>query len=83
MPPPPLPKRPGKIPLEKGYSQMDWMRLQQTSKDLAGLSSMHTSLTSTRVQTQYAMIVDYRHTALAKENSDGGWEVGQCASTLQ
>ncbi|BDA44056.1 Cytochrome b5 reductase 4 [Coccomyxa sp. Obi] len=29
--------RPGKIPLEKGYSQMDWLRLSRTSSDLAGL----------------------------------------------
>eukprot|EP01023_Acetabularia_acetabulum_P007024 TRINITY_DN12985_c0_g1_i2.p2 TRINITY_DN12985_c0_g1~~TRINITY_DN12985_c0_g1_i2.p2 ORF type:complete len:192 (+),score=30.99 TRINITY_DN12985_c0_g1_i2:199-774(+) len=28
----------GKIPLEKGYSQMDWMRLTKTHKDLAGLN---------------------------------------------
>lgn len=33
MPPPQ--RRPGKVPLEKGYSQMEWMRLQRT-KDLAG-----------------------------------------------
>lgn len=30
--------RPGKIPLEKGYSQMDWMRLTRTHPDLAGLN---------------------------------------------
>lgn len=41
--PVPMPKpklkpdvRPGKIPLEKGYSQMDWMRLTNTHPDLAG-----------------------------------------------
>ena len=28
--------RPGKIPLEKGYSQMDWLRLSRTSSDMAG-----------------------------------------------
>ncbi|EIE25832.1 cytochrome b5, partial [Coccomyxa subellipsoidea C-169] len=28
--------RPGKIPLEKGYSQMDWLRLSRGSQDLAG-----------------------------------------------
>jgi hypothetical protein len=25
-----------KVPLEKGFSQMDWMRLQSTGKDLQG-----------------------------------------------
>ncbi|KAL3144400.1 hypothetical protein ABBQ32_004152 [Trebouxia sp. C0010 RCD-2024] len=30
--------RPGKIPLEKGYSQMDWMRLTKSHPDLAGLA---------------------------------------------
>ena len=34
MPPPA--RRPGKVPLEKGYSQMDWMRVQKTERDLAG-----------------------------------------------
>ena len=33
---PPAPKKKGKIPLEKGYSQMDWMRLQQSRQDLSG-----------------------------------------------
>eukprot|EP01024_Parvocaulis_polyphysoides_P013108 TRINITY_DN15055_c0_g2_i1.p2 TRINITY_DN15055_c0_g2~~TRINITY_DN15055_c0_g2_i1.p2 ORF type:complete len:184 (-),score=23.49 TRINITY_DN15055_c0_g2_i1:507-1058(-) len=33
--------RQGKIPLEKGYSQMDWMRLTRTQKDLAGLNGGH------------------------------------------
>lgn len=28
---------PGKVPLEKGYSQMEWMRLTKTHSDLAGL----------------------------------------------
>eukprot|EP01026_Neomeris_dumetosa_P070789 TRINITY_DN70975_c0_g1_i1.p1 TRINITY_DN70975_c0_g1~~TRINITY_DN70975_c0_g1_i1.p1 ORF type:complete len:132 (+),score=17.62 TRINITY_DN70975_c0_g1_i1:83-478(+) len=32
------PAKPGKIPLEKGYSQMDWMRLTRTQNDLAGLN---------------------------------------------
>ena len=31
-------KRPGKVMLEKGYSQLDWMRLQKSGKDLAGLT---------------------------------------------
>ncbi|KAK9808694.1 hypothetical protein WJX72_002088 [[Myrmecia] bisecta] len=30
------PTCPGKVPLEKGYSQMDWMHLQRTHPDLAG-----------------------------------------------
>ncbi len=30
------PARPGKVPLEKGYSQMDWLRLTRTHPDLAG-----------------------------------------------
>ena len=30
-------KRPGKVPFEKGYSQMDWMRLTKRDPDLAGL----------------------------------------------
>ena len=34
MPPPA--RRPGKVPLEKGYSQMDWMRVQRSERDLAG-----------------------------------------------
>ena len=34
MPPPK--KRPGKVMLGKGYSQLDWMRLQKSSADLAG-----------------------------------------------
>ena len=29
-------KRPGKVALEKGHSQLDWMRLQRSGKDLAG-----------------------------------------------
>ena len=29
--------RRAKVPFEKGYSQMDWVRLTQTHKDLAGL----------------------------------------------
>ncbi len=29
-------QRPGKVPLEKGYSQMDWMRTMRTHPDLAG-----------------------------------------------
>ena len=35
-PPPPKPKVRAKIPLEKGYSQMVWLRLLQTEPDLAG-----------------------------------------------
>eukprot|EP00246_Nothoceros_aenigmaticus_P014094 TRINITY_DN5192_c0_g1_i3.p1 TRINITY_DN5192_c0_g1~~TRINITY_DN5192_c0_g1_i3.p1 ORF type:complete len:143 (-),score=22.64 TRINITY_DN5192_c0_g1_i3:335-763(-) len=35
--PPPKPKIRAKIPLEKGYSQMDWLKLTQTKSDLAGL----------------------------------------------
>eukprot|EP01025_Chloroclados_australasicus_P046690 TRINITY_DN5153_c0_g1_i3.p2 TRINITY_DN5153_c0_g1~~TRINITY_DN5153_c0_g1_i3.p2 ORF type:complete len:184 (+),score=22.36 TRINITY_DN5153_c0_g1_i3:163-714(+) len=35
---PPKAPRQGKIPLEKGYSQMDWMRLTRTNNDLAGLN---------------------------------------------
>ena len=31
------PRRPGKVPLEKGYSQMDWLRLCRTHPDLAGV----------------------------------------------
>ncbi|KAJ7547117.1 hypothetical protein O6H91_08G069800 [Diphasiastrum complanatum] len=36
MPPPKTPKR-VKIPLEKGYSQMDWLKLTQVRDDLAGI----------------------------------------------
>ena len=37
-----------KIPLEKGFSQMDWMRLKSTGKDINGNSltgalSIHTA----------------------------------------
>ena len=31
------PRRPGKVPLEKGYSQMDWLRLCRTHPDVAGV----------------------------------------------
>jgi cytochrome b involved in lipid metabolism len=34
-PPPPRPRT--KVPYEKGYSQMDWMRLTASKADLAGL----------------------------------------------
>ncbi len=30
-----VPSRPGKVPLEKGYSQLDWMRLSRTG-DMSG-----------------------------------------------
>eukprot|EP00850_Spirogloea_muscicola_P018364 SM000167S02977 [mRNA] locus=s167:224212:226219:- [translate_table: standard] len=33
-------RRPGKVELEKGHSQMDWLRLVQNSPDLAGLQGM-------------------------------------------
>jgi len=36
-PPPPKSKVRAKVPLEKGYSQMVWLRLLQTEPDLAGL----------------------------------------------
>ncbi|KAG0557987.1 hypothetical protein M758_11G166500 [Ceratodon purpureus] len=35
--PPPKPTPRAKVPLEKGYSQMVWLRLLQTEPDLAGL----------------------------------------------
>lgn len=35
-PPPPKSKVRAKVPLEKGYSQMVWLRLSQTEPDLAG-----------------------------------------------
>jgi cytochrome-b5 reductase len=28
--------RPGKVPFEKGFSQMDWIRMSRASKDLSG-----------------------------------------------
>lgn len=31
------PERPGKVPLEKGYSQMDWIRLTRQHPNLAGM----------------------------------------------
>ena len=31
-------KRPSKVPYEKGYSQMDWMRLSRNSRSLTGCS---------------------------------------------
>lgn len=37
-----LPARPGKVPLEKGYSQLDWMRVSK-NEDMAGA---HTPITS-------------------------------------
>ncbi|XP_024357984.1 cytochrome b5 domain-containing protein RLF [Physcomitrium patens] len=38
MPPPkPKPRASARVPLEKGYSQMVWLRLLQTEPDLAGL----------------------------------------------
>ena len=37
------PARPGKVPLEKGYSQLDWMRLSRT-QDLSGTLASPQSL---------------------------------------
>lgn len=34
---PPKPKPRVKVPFEKGYSQMDWLKLTRTASDLAGL----------------------------------------------
>ena len=31
-----------KIPFEKGYSQMDWLKLTQENPNLAGMSHYHT-----------------------------------------
>lgn len=30
-------KKSGKVMLEKGYSQLDWLRLQKSEKNLAGM----------------------------------------------
>ena len=35
-----VPTRPGKVPLEKGYSQLDWMRLSR-SGDMSGAYASH------------------------------------------
>ena len=33
-----------KVPFEKGYSQMDWLKLTQTHPDLAGILSLNSCL---------------------------------------
>ncbi|MCO5562909.1 hypothetical protein L7F22_016545 [Adiantum nelumboides] len=35
---PPKPKARGKIPLERGFTQVDWLKLTRTQTDLAGLN---------------------------------------------
>lgn len=47
--PPPKPKIRAKIPLEKGYSQMDWLKLTQTKADLAGASGCQVYLAAAGV----------------------------------
>ncbi len=38
-----VPTRPGKVPLEKGYSQLDWMRLSR-NEDMSGASTYRSLL---------------------------------------
>lgn len=78
--------RPGKVPLEKGYSQMDWLRLSRSSPDLAGQCSLHHLSTPACQCSAMAHLVlthtpseDYKwcrteRAAVAKRHNTGGGE---------
>ena len=38
-----VPTRPGKVPLEKGYSQLDWMRVSRTEDTSGAMPAFHLS----------------------------------------